>query len=195
VQKAVELSAREIGEIFSDLKRYDNNESNVITEHLFNFVVYLINDEWPILAKGRKDDNAWRLYYEIEDKILNLQPDSQQRRILKNRLIKDIAELTDHRYTMLYVVENPTAAFHAVVLLIFAVSTFLFGVNKFRMPVLISLLIYCIMIGIVIYSNMSLEKPFQGYFRVHRTSFQTIYDTKVIDPTLLKQLNPDKPAQ
>jgi hypothetical protein len=195
VQKAVELSAIEIDVLFSDLKRYGNTESQDIIRNLFDYLEYMLNDGWKALAEGRKDDTAWRLFYDIEDSILNLQPDSQLRHTLKSKLIRNIDELSDHRHTTLYVVENPPTGFHWVVIFIFAFSCFLYSVIKSRMPILVFLLGYSIMIGIVFYSNISLTKPFQGHYRVHRTSYQMIYDGLVAEPGIMKILEFDKQPQ
>ena len=103
--------------------------------------------------------------------------------------------MADHRHTILFVVENPTAGIHWVVVVIFSLSCFIYSVNRIRLPILIFLVAYCIMVGIVFYSNRSLAKPFQGYYRVQTKSFQTLYNQLIIEPRIIKMLELDKPAQ
>ena len=162
IQESVELGAKEITEISEDLKRYSSPEANNLLEQLGVYITVVIEEEWPILAKGQPHEKAWKMFNDLEDGILRLEPKSDEQALIKERMIKDIDELSDHRHTTMYSGNVSLNWFLFVVLVIFLSSSFFLSVYSVRRSTLIFFATYSGVIGVVLYSIVALNRPYQG---------------------------------
>ena len=182
IQNSVELGAKEITELSEDLKRYASPEADVLLKKMVAYVKVVVQEEWPILAAGETHQNAWALFYDLEDGILKLEPQSDRQAEMKQRMLKDIDELSDHRHTRLYAGNVTMTWFLSVVLIVFLVSAFFFSTHPVRKPTLTFFAAYASVIAVVIYSIVALNRPYQGLTRVSVKPLQTIYQQMIGSP-------------
>ena len=182
IQDSVEQEAEEIGELAGDFKRFGSEAATILHEKLIDYVKIVINEEWPQLAKGSESQAAHKLFYEIEDGILALKPESQYQQDLRNRLLKDIDELTDYRLARVFSGNVSLKWFLIVVLIGFFMSSFLLCVNPLRLTTLIFISCYSSFIGIVLYSIVALNQPYQGFIQVSVKPFKTVYQSLTLEP-------------
>ena len=177
IQDSVELEAKEIAELAIDFKRFGSDGAAKLQDKLLEYVEVVINDEWPRLAKGSHSPKAQELFFEVDDGILNLNPESQYQQDLKERLLKDIDEISDHRSARIFSGNVSLTWFIVVVLIGFFMSCFLLCVNPVRLSTLIFISCYSIFIGIVLYSIVALNQPYHGLTHVSVKPFQMVYRT------------------
>jgi hypothetical protein len=182
IQDSVELEAKEIGELASDFKRFGSGDAAKLREKLLEYLKVVIDDEWPRLAEGSLSQKAQELFLEIEDGILSLQPDSQYQQDLKDRLMKDIDEISDNRAARIYAGNVSLSWFVVVIMIGFSISSFLLCVNPVRPSTLLLISCYSAFIGIVLYSIVALNHPYHGFTHVSVKPFQTIHNTLSSQP-------------
>jgi hypothetical protein len=183
IQDSVELEAKEIGELTGDFKRFGGDDATELQSKLLAYVKVVIDDEWPSLAKDSPSQKAQELFLEIEDGILSLKPETQYQQNLKARLMIDIDEISDTRAARIYGGNVSLKWFIAVILIGFLLSNFLLCVNPLRLSTLIFISCYSTFIGIVLYSIMALNQPYQGIIHVSVKPFQTVYNTLSSQPS------------
>lgn len=177
IQASVELEAKEITELASDFKRFGSDAAAELRAELLEYVEVVINDEWPRLAKGSHSPKAQKLFLEVEDGILNLNPESQYQQDMKERLLKDIDEISDHRSARIFSGNVSLTWFIVVVLIGFFISCFLLCVHPVRLSTLVFISCYSTFIGIVLYSIVTLNQPYHGLTHVSVKPFRMVYRT------------------
>lgn len=182
IQDSVELEAKEIGELDSDFKRFGSGDAVRLQNKLLEYLNVVIDDEWPRLADGSLSQKAQILFLEIEDGILALKPDSQYQKDLKDRLMKDIDEISDNRSARIYAGNVSLSWFIVVVMIGFLITSFLLCVNPVRPSTLILISCYSTFIGIVLYSIVALNQPYHGFTHVSVKPFQTVHNTLSSQP-------------
>ena len=176
VQNSVDLEAREVRELSGDLYRFGTDESKRLQAKLREYVRFVIEEEWPTLAQGRVNIKTWYLFLEFEDGILNLKTDTEAQKILKQRLISDIDQLSDHRSSRIVAGNVAMPWFLVVVLIGFLISTFMFSVQPPKAITLIFVSLYAAFIGLVLYSIIALNQPYKGLTNVSVEPLQIIYN-------------------
>ena len=176
IQDSVELGAKEITEISNDLKRFSSPEADELLKKLGAYLSVVIKEEWPLLAKGQTHEKAWEMFNSLEDGILKLNPKSDEQVLIKERMLKDVDELSDHRHTNMYAGNESLNWFLSVVLIIFVSSAFFFSVHPVRRATLIFFAIYSGVIGVVLYSIVALNRPYQGLTYVSVEPLRIVYN-------------------
>ena len=176
IQDSVELEAKEISELVYDFDRFGSGDATTLQDKLLECLEIVINDEWPRLAEGSLSQKAQKLFLDIEDGILVLEPEFQYQQDLKARLLKDIDEISDYRSARIYAGNVSLNWFIGVVLFGFLMSSFLLCVNPVRLATLIFIACYSTFIGIVLYSIVDLNQPYHGLTHVSVKPFQTVHN-------------------
>ena len=176
IQNSVDLEAREVRELYSDLYRYGTDESKLLENKLREYIKVVIEEEWPTLAQGKLFIKPWELFIEFEDGIINLKTETAEQKILKQRLIKDIDQLSDQRNVRIVAGNVAMPWFLVVVLIGFLISTFMFSVQPPKFITLIFLSLYAAFIGLVLYSIIALNQPYKGLTNVSVEPLQIVYD-------------------
>jgi hypothetical protein len=188
VENSVELEALNLGDIFSDLEKFGTNESNQLFIKLVEYTNIAINEELSLLAQGRYSEKAQELLREIFYGIFSLEPESPLQKELHKSLIKSIDEMSDYRVKRIFVATASMSWFIVVVFIIFLVNMFLLCVHPARVPILIFVASYSMVIGIVVYCIMAFSSPYQGLSKVSLKPFQLVYNYAVSTPSFEKTL-------
>ena len=186
IQDSVELEAKEVGELVNDFKRYKSDAAIQLQDNLLEYMQVVITDEWPRLAQGTLSLKAQSLFLKVEDGILALQAESQFQQDLRTRLLKDIDEISDHRSARIYAGNVQMDWFIVVVLIGYLISSFLLCVNPVRASSLIFMTSYSCFIGIVLFSVVDLNHPYNGITYVSVKPFQTIYTSFAAQPDIIQ---------
>ena len=186
IQDSVELEAKEVGELISDFKRYKTTAATRLQENLLEYINVVITGEWPRLAEGTLSHKAQLLFLKVEDGILALQAESQYQQDLRTRLLKDIDEISDHRSARIYAGNVPLDWLVVVVLIGYLISSFLLCVYPPRVSSLVFISCYSCFIGIVLFSIVDLNHPYNGITQVSVKPFQTIYTSLAAQPNIIQ---------
>jgi hypothetical protein len=175
IQNSVDLEAREVNELFNDLHRFGSDESKLLQNKLAEYVKVVIEEEWPTLAQGQLNEMAWQLFLEFEDGIINLKTETAKQKILKQRLISDVDQLSDHRSVRITTGHVAMPWFLVVVLIGLLISTFMFSVEPPKFITLIFVSLYTAFIGLVLYSIIALNQPYEGLTNVSVEPLEIVY--------------------
>jgi hypothetical protein len=82
------------------LVRYGDPKVAEIRKELMAYTQSIVNDEWPLLAKGKGSDRTRELFVPISQGIIAIQPEAGRQNVIYTEMIKkadDIAEARDAR--------------------------------------------------------------------------------------------------
>jgi hypothetical protein len=188
VENSVKLAAGNLGDVFADLEKFGTHESNQLIINLVEYTNIVIHEEWSLLAQGRYSQKAQNFFRDIAYGIFSLKPESPLQKELHKFLIKNIDEMSDYRARRIFAAGASMSWFIVVVFIIFLVNTFLLCVHPARVPFLIFIASYSMVIGIVVYCIMAFGNPYQGLSKVSLKPFQTVYNYVVSTPSFEKIL-------
>jgi len=192
VESSVKLEAGRLGDVFGDLEKFGTHKTNQLINKLLEYTNIVIHEEWPLLAQGRFSQKAQNLYQEITYGIFSLKPESSFQKELHKFLIKNIDKISDFRQKRIFAAGASMSWFIVVVFIIFLVNTFLLCVHPARVPFLVFIASYSMVIGIVVYCIMAFSSPYQGLSKVSLKPFQTVYNYVVSTPSFEKILSDKK---
>jgi len=175
IQDSVELEAKEIGGLVRDFERFDTSEAGHLKAVLLEYLNVVIVDEWPELLRGHQSQKAENLFFQVDSGILVLKPLTPYQTELKKRLLKSIDEISDLRVARIYLGTGTLGWFIVVVLIGFLVSTFLLSVYPPGKVRAIFIACFAAFIGIVLYSIVALDHPYDGVMQVSVKPLQMVY--------------------
>lgn len=181
IQNSVDLEAKEIRELSRDLLRFGSDESKLLQKKLKEYVKVVIEEEWQTLAQGQFDHKTWQIFEEFEDGIIRLKADTTEQLILKDRLINDVDQLSDHRNVRIATGNVTMPWFLTVVIIGFLMSTFLFSVQPMNFSTYIFFSFYAAFVGLILYSIIALNQPYKGLTNVSVTPLKSVYSDITID--------------
>ena len=142
---------------------------------LLEYLDVVIVDEWPELLQGRQSQKAESLFFKVDSGILTLKPLTPYQVELKKRLLRNIDEISDLRVARIYLGTGTLEWFIVVVLVGFLISAFLLSVYPPGKVRAIFIAFYAAFIGIVLYSIVALDHPYDGVMQVSVKPLQMVY--------------------
>lgn len=164
VRVTVAAEAALIGDVFYDLKRYDEKATRPIRRDVAEYVVQVMTNEWPRLAEGKGlHGGAWALWERIYQRILDLKPEAGRQTDLKRIMLADIRQVSGLRLKRLNASLsglNPWFVSAAIVgILLTAISYFNFAPNAVSI-VLIS--IFGAFTGLIMFFIFIFANPYSA---------------------------------
>lgn len=87
-----------VGDVFYDLRRYDESGTTPIQADLLEYTNVVLNREWTSLAEtSRLDEQAWSEWDAAYNKVLDLEPKNARQEALKGIMLDRVRELSDLR--------------------------------------------------------------------------------------------------
>ena len=180
VQDSVEVEAAQLGDLHHDLSRVEAEDSDAVGELISEYLEAVVREEWPALATGQPSDTTNRMFLSIEDRLLSLPAETEYDQQLKSRLLQDIDEISDLRQARDYSAGSGLDWYIFLVILAFGLvmATFRFyPATRWTRFYFVS---YAVLIGIVLYSTVALNYPFQSG-RVLPQPFESLAESIVDD--------------
>lgn len=167
-----------VGDIFYDLKRYDDAATKPARDHLTEYASVVINREWESLAKtGRLEEAAWDKWKGAYLSILDLVPTTERQETLRDIMIQDVRELSSLR------LNREAAALvgtDKLFLLAAIAGVLIMSIAYFPFPPtltnLILLSLFGVYTGLVMYFIIAFGDPFSGPAYIEPVRFQRLYE-------------------
>ena len=172
-----EREADELAEIFWLGHRLPPPEGHRLQELSRSYARVVVEEEWPMLARGESSPRAWDLIDEIRLTVQDLNPDTDAEQVLYDQGLERVHDLADARRDRLVEAREGIPNILWVVLVVGAIVTvgftYLFGLEDTTTHTLMVALL-ALVIGLVLFTIGSLEYPFSGDARLGPEAFELV---------------------
>ncbi len=176
-RNTAEREADELAEIFWLGHRLPPAEGHRLQELSRSYARVVVDEEWPMLARGESSPRAWDLIDEIRLTVQDLNPDTDAEQVLYDQGLERVHDLADARRDRLVEAREGIPNILWVVLVVGAIVTvgftYLFGLDDTTTHTLMVGLL-ALVIGLVLFTIGSLEYPFSGDVRLGPDAFQLV---------------------
>ena len=172
-----EREADELAELFWLGQRLSPVEGRRLQELSRSYARVVVDEEWPLMARGESSPRAWALIDEIRLTVQNLDPHTDAGQVLYEQGFERVHDLADARRDRLVEAEQGIPGILWVVLVTGAIITvgftYLFGLDDTTTHTLMVALL-ALIIGLVLFTIGSLEYPFRGIVQVGPDAFELV---------------------
>jgi uncharacterized membrane protein len=174
-----EREADELAELFWLGHRLPPAEGHQLQELTRSYARVVVDEEWPLMARGESSPRAWALIDEIRLTVQNMNPHTEAEQVLYDQGLERVHDLADARRDRLVEAREGIPVILWVVLVVGAIVTigftYLFGMNSTTTHTLMIALL-AFVIGLVLFSIGSLEYPFSGDVRLGPDAFKLVLE-------------------
>jgi Ca2+/Na+ antiporter len=178
-RNTTEREASELAELFWLGHRLPDAEGHQLQELTRSYARVVVEEEWPLMARGESSPQAWALIDEIRLTVQNLNPDTGAGQVLYEQGLERVHDLADARRDRLVEAREGIPGILWVVLLTGAIITvgftYLFGMDDTTTHTLMVALL-AVIIGLVLFTIGSLEYPFRGDVRLGPDAFELVLE-------------------
>jgi hypothetical protein len=172
-----EREANELAELFWLGQRLPPTEGHRLQELTRSYARVVVDEEWPLMARGESSPRAWALIDEIRLTVQNLNPDTEAGQVLYEQGLERVHDLADARRDRLVEAQQGIPGILWVVLVTGAIITvgftYLFGLDDTTTHTLMVALL-ALIIGLVLFTIGSLEYPFRGDVHLGPDAFELV---------------------
>ena len=172
-----EREANELAELFWLGQRLPPTEGHRLQELTRSYARVVVDEEWPLMARGKSSPRAWALIDEIRLTVQNLNPDTEAGQVLYEQGLERVHDLADARRDRLVEAKQSIPGILWVVLVTGAIITvgftYLFGLDDTTTHTLMVALL-ALIIGLVLFTIGSLEYPFRGDVHLGPDAFELV---------------------
>jgi hypothetical protein len=185
---AVEHEANCLRDIFRLSSALPDSLSKVVQAHCFDYATTVTDEEWALMENGDHSRKADKILESMGDEVIHFHPTTSGESNVQQSLLAQITEIDDSRAART-VLASPAfdpivwsvLIFGAVILVVFS---YFFGVENFRMQILMTVCVTTILaINMVIVAMFAY--PFSGDVKVRPLAFQV--DAKFFQREIAKQ--------
>jgi uncharacterized membrane protein len=173
----VESEANELANVYFLADRFPEPEKTRIRDLARSYARTVVEEEWPLMARGRESPRADELLHEIRLTFLGLDPHTGAQQIIYEQGLERIHELQDARTLRLVDARRGVPAVLWTVLVLGAVVTvgftYLFGLESNLMHALMVAAL-TLVITSVLFTIAALNYPFSGVVRVPPDAFEAV---------------------
>ena len=167
-----------VGNIYYDLKRYDDAATKSAQDDLIEYANIVLNREWETLStSGRLVEQAWEKWKTAYLEILDLVPQNTRQEALKDIMVdqaRELSELRLNRESAALVGTNQLFLFAAVAgIVIMSIAYFPFPPTTVNLTLLLTFGVYT---GLVIYFIVVFSNPFSGPGVIEPIRFERLYE-------------------
>jgi hypothetical protein len=174
---ATDQEASEVAEVFWLAHRLPEPEGRHLQELARSYVRTVVNEEWPLMERGRVSPKAWAILDEIRNEIQRMKPTTETEQVLYEQGLQQVGELADARGERLLDAEQGVPAILWVVLIVGGVEvvgfTYLFGLESTTVHVLMVTSL-TLVIALVLFTVAALDYPFKGDVRIGPDAFEQV---------------------
>jgi hypothetical protein len=132
--EAVDQEAGEVDEVFRLAHRLPEPEGRHLQELARSYARTVVNEEWPLMERGKVSPKAWAILDEIRYSIQRMEPATETQQVLYEQGLQQVHDLADARGERLLDAEEGLPAILWVVLFVGGVDvvgfTYLFGLES-----------------------------------------------------------------
>jgi uncharacterized membrane protein len=176
-RNTTEREASELAEVFWLGHRLPEAEGHRLQELARSYARVVVDEEWPLIARGGSSPRAWELMDEIRLTIQNMNPDTEAEQVLYEQGLERVYDLADARRDRLLDAREGIPPILWVVLVVGAIVTvgftYLFGLDDTTTHMLMVALL-ALVIGLILFTIGSLEYPFSGNVRLGPDAFELV---------------------
>jgi uncharacterized membrane protein len=176
-RNTVQREADELAELFWLGHRLPETEGHRLQELTRSYARVVVDEEWPLMARGESSPRAWALIDEIRLTVQNMNPDTEAEQVLYEQSLERVHDLADARRDRLVEAREGIPNILWVALVVGAIVTvgftYLFGMNSTTTHTLMIALL-ALVIGLVLFTIGSLEYPFSGDVRLGPEAFELV---------------------
>ena len=176
-RNTTEREASELAEVFWLGHRLPEAEGHRLQELARSYARVVVDEEWPLIARGGSSPRAWELMDEIRLTIQNMNPDTEAEQVLYDQGLERVYDLADARRDRLLDAREGIPPILWVVLVVGAIVTvgftYLFGLDDTTTHMLMVALL-ALIIGLILFTIGSLEYPFSGNVRLGPDAFELV---------------------
>jgi hypothetical protein len=176
-RSTAEREASELAELFWLGHRLPPAEGHRLQELARSYAQVVVDEEWPLMARGESSPRAWALIDEIRLTVQNLNPDTAAEQVLYEQGLERVYDLADARRERLVDSREGIPGILWVVLVAGAIITvgftYLFGLDDTTTHTLMVAAL-ALIIGLVIFTIGSLEYPFGGDVHLGPDAFELV---------------------
>jgi Protein of unknown function (DUF4239) len=169
--------ANEVAEIFWIAHELPQPEGRRIQELARSYCRVVVEEEWPLMEKGKASPRAWATLEELRDSVQSFQPTTDAQLALYQEALGRVHELSDARRDRLLAADEGLPVILWVVLIIggvFVVGfTYLFGMENNLTHVLMVATL-ALIISLVLFTVAALNYPFRGDVHVAPEAFEHV---------------------
>ena len=178
-RNTVEREASELAELFWLGHRLPHPEGHRLQELARSYARVVVDEEWPLMARGESSPRAWALIDEIRLTVQNLNPDTEAGQVLYEQGLERVHDLADARRDRLVEAKEGIPGILWIVLVTGAFITvgftYLFGLDDTTTHTLMVAAL-ALVIGLVLFTIGSLEYPFKGDVRLGPDAFELVLE-------------------
>ena len=176
-RNTTEREASELAEVFWLGHRLPEAEGHRLQELARSYARVVVDEEWPLIARGGSSPRAWELMDEIRLTIQNMNPDTEAEQVLYEQGLERVYDLADARRDRLLDAREGIPPILWVVLVVGAIVTvgftYLFGLDDTTTHMLMVALL-ALVIGLILFTIGSLEYPFRGDVHLGPDAFELV---------------------
>ena len=176
-RNTTEREASELAEVFWLGHKLPEAEGHRLQELARSYARVVMDEEWPLIARGGSSPRAWELMDEIRLTIQNMNPDTEAEQVLYDQGLERVYDLADARRDRLLDAREGIPPILWVVLVVGAIVTvgftYLFGLDDTTTHTLMVALL-ALVIGLILFTIGSLEYPFSGNVRLGPDAFELV---------------------
>ena len=176
-RNTAEREASELAELFWLGHRLPPAEGHQLQELTRSYARVVVEEEWPLMARGESSPRAWALMDEIRLTVQNMSPDTEAGQVLYEQGLERVHDLADARRDRLVEAREGIPGILWLVLVTGAFITvgftYLFGLDDTTTHTLMVALL-ALVIGLVLFTIGSLEYPFRGDVRLDPDAFKLV---------------------
>jgi hypothetical protein len=174
---ATDQEASEVAEVFWLAHRLPEPEGRRLQELARSYARTVVNEEWPLMERGKVSPKAWTILDEIRDEIQRMKPTTNAQQVLYQQGLQQVGELADARGERLLDAEEGVPTILWVVLMVGGVEvvgfTYLFGLESTTVHVLMVASL-TLVIALVLFTIAALDYPFKGDVRIGPDAFEQV---------------------
>jgi hypothetical protein len=174
---ATDQEASEVAEVFWLAHRLPQPEGRHLQELARSYAQVVVNEEWPLMERGKMSPKAWAILDEIRDDMQGMKPSTDTQQVLYEQGLQQVNDLADARGERLLDAEEGVPAILWVVLIVGGVEvvgfTYLFGLESTTVHVLMVASL-TLVIALVLFTVAALDYPFKGDVRIGPDAFEQV---------------------
>jgi len=177
VSTKVEEESATLSALYRDVNSYPEPYRGKLTGKLKKYTRYVIDEAWPLQAKGIIPSGGVDLLSEFQQSLFEFEPGTEALKIIHTNCIYTYNEYVVLRRLR---IQNVKVDSHMIWWVIFfgglanLILSWLFVVKNKALHVLMNALLGAL-IGALIFLILALDSPFRGWFKVSSEPFETTY--------------------
>jgi hypothetical protein len=175
--EATDQEASEVAEVFWLAHRLPQPEGRHLQELARSYAQVVVNEEWPLMERGKVSPKAWTILDEIRNEIQRMKPTTEVQQVLYEQGLQQVSDLADARGERLLDAQQGVPAILWVVLIVGGVEvvgfTYLFGLESTTVHVLMVASL-TLVIALVLFTVAALDYPFKGDVRIGPDAFEQV---------------------